>query len=69
MSTQFAVTFALDSLVYTVKHLMVSFDGFLVYLPLRRHDPAPFNGKPECIGSCKECDAKHDQHQCGLPLM
>ncbi|KAA6425708.1 MAG: hypothetical protein FRX49_04605 [Trebouxia sp. A1-2] len=39
-----------------VKHLMVSFDGLLVYLPLRRHDSAPFNGKPKHIGSCKECD-------------
>ncbi len=48
----------LDSLVHTVKHLMVSFNGFLVYLPLCRHDPAPFNGKPECIGSCKKYDVK-----------
>ena len=46
----------LDSLVHTVKHLMVSFNGFLVYLPLCRHNPAPLNGKPECIGSCRKCD-------------
>ena len=33
-----------DPLVYAVKHLVVSLDGALVYLPLSRHDPTPFNG-------------------------
>lgn len=40
--------------LYAIKHLVVSVNGTLADLALQGDNAAPFYGKPEAVGSCKQ---------------